>query len=87
MKKVMISAVVILFGTGAAFATNYKSTKAIFTGYRLVNSGGELQCEPDKNCTDVDTGAICTWSSDNATPLHRLESPSMCVQTLYEINP
>lgn len=87
MKKVMIPAAVILFGTGVALATNTSNSKAIFTGYRLVNTGEGFECDPDKSCTDVDTGAICTWSVDNTTPLHRLEGPSMCVQTLYEIVP
>ncbi|MGX9986855.1 DUF6520 family protein [Soonwooa purpurea] len=87
MKRFIIPSLVLLLGSGAAFAMQSQSNKATHIGYRLINQDGEFTCEPDKNCTDINNGVICTWSGDGATPLRKAESPTMCVQTLYEILP
>ena len=87
MKKFMIPIALIIMGTGVAFATNAKKSGSQ-TGYRLVNVGGGMfTCDPDKQCTDVTLGPICTWSVDNSTPLNKLESPTSCVVPLHEIIP
>lgn len=89
MKKFMIPIALIVMGTGVAFATNAKkSGSGSQTGYRLVSLGGGMfTCDPDKQCTDVTLGPICTWSVDNSTPLNKLESPTSCVVPLHEIIP
>ncbi len=79
-KQLLVPAVIILMGAGAAFATNAAkdSDSSLVTGYYIDSSTG--QCiETNKGCVRVGTNA-CTWSSHE---LYELSGTS-CVDMLFE---
>ncbi|ANF50316.1 hypothetical protein A0O34_07215 [Chryseobacterium glaciei] len=90
MRKFFLPAVIVLIGAGTAFASHLakNNSKAIVAGYRIVSlGGGQFSCEnADKDCSDVETGPICTWS-DGLTSLKQFDTPTMCGETLHEIEP
>jgi len=88
MKNLIIPVLLLMAGTGAAFATSSapNEAKAPVSGYRLVEVDEEvtLCVNANKTCTDVDTGVVCTWT-DNVTPLREFSTPTMCGEILHEI--
>ncbi len=88
MKKLIIPAVLLSLGTGAAFATSAKSNErsAPLTAYRIVQAGpNQTICvDTQQTCSDVE-GEICTWSADPAVKLHRFDTPTMCGEFLYKV--
>ncbi|OCK51214.1 hypothetical protein BA768_17370 [Chryseobacterium sp. CBo1] len=91
MKKLIFPVVLVLMGTGSAFATKMvkESKQAIEAGYRLVNHGeGQFECiNADQDCSNVASGKVCTWSADPSVQLRAVGSETMCGELLYEIQP
>ncbi|MBW8523820.1 hypothetical protein K0U91_01095 [Chryseobacterium chendengshani] len=91
MRKFIFPVVLVLMGTGSAFATKVvkESKQAIESGYRLVNHGeGQFECiNTGKDCSTVAGGPVCTWSVDNTVQLRAAASETMCGELLYEIQP
>ena len=83
-KQLLVPAVVILMGAGAAFATNAAkdSDSDLVRGYYIDSSTG--QCiETNKDCARVGINA-CTWSdSQGSHQLYELSGTS-CVDMLFE---
>lgn len=91
MKKFIFPVVLVLIGSGSAFATKAvkESRQAIESGYRLVNQGeGQFECvNADKDCSTIATNSVCTWSADPSVQLRAVGSETMCGELLYEIQP
>lgn len=89
MKKLILPAILLSIGVGAAFATNANSNKAkaSIAGYRIVDLGGgnTLCVDAQKTCSDID-GPVCTWT-DGITALREFSSPTMCGNILHEPQP
>lgn len=85
MKNFFFSALVVLLGTGAAFATkkanNVKS--AIVSGYHFDAAQG-LCIDAQQDCSNVFSNEACTWSEDGST-LREIDSPTMCGNPLYKV--
>lgn len=87
MKKLIIPAILVSLGTGAAFATNAtsgKNGKAPVSAYREVTIGPNqtVFVDAQQMCSDVE-GDVCTWSGDGVTKLHELNITS-CGNFLYK---
>jgi hypothetical protein len=88
MKKLITPVVLILMGTGAAFATkaNSTSTRAVVDAYRIDAKTGAC-LEAEQQCDTV--GQIpCVWNGDNSSALFEKASdnPTMCGDELFRIN-
>ncbi|MBO9676354.1 MAG: hypothetical protein J7577_23130 [Sphingobacteriaceae bacterium] len=86
MKKLIFPVAVILIGAGAAFATKATtSKKALVAAYRINAVTG--QCiDARQQCSTLGT-ETCTWTGDNATPLHDEPiSSTMCGEELFKVN-
>ena len=88
MKNLIIPVILLIAGTGGALATtsDIQKTKTSVTGYRLVVVDNEqtLCVTANKECTDINTGVVCTWT-DSVTPLREFDTPTMCGEILHEI--
>jgi hypothetical protein len=87
-KQLLVPAVIILMGAGAAFATNAAkdSDSDLVTGYYIDSSTS--QCiAADKQCSRSGTNA-CTWEDNNklSHDLYELSGTS-CVLMLFEPEP
>lgn len=82
MKKILMPALIVAMGAGAAFAGNLvsKSAKAIPT-YRI--DAQTLQCVPvDQDC-DEGGSFVCKWDAGDGSQLHRVQmSETQCSQEL-----
>ncbi|MBD8084646.1 hypothetical protein [Chryseobacterium caseinilyticum] len=89
MKKFIFPVVLVLIGTGSAYATKAvkENKKAIEAGYRLVNhGGGQFECvDAEKECTTVANANVCTWTGPGSAQLRAVGSETMCGDLLYEI--
>lgn len=86
LKNVLLPAVIVLIGAGAAFATSAaKNSPNSVEGYRFDSENRE--CIDTKQCSTV-PGDICTWTDPSTSVtynLHNRVSSTMCGnQTLYE---
>ena len=90
-KNVLLPAVIILIGTGAAFATNTakKSDDNLEAGYYLDNS--DNKCKNSRIDCTTEPGAICTWTDPSTSitySLHSFVNETMCDDnTLYSRQP
>lgn len=84
MKKFIFPALVILLGTGAAFATGKanKSKNLIVKGYHFDNVEG-LCIKTEQDCSTVYSNDLCTWGVDG--PSLREEGSTVCENPLYMI--
>jgi hypothetical protein len=84
MKKLILPAAVVLFGTGAAFATKMNNSKRILVpGYHINASTG--RCVTDNQQCSTTPGDPCTWAVNpsidlQASPL----TPTMCGDELFK---
>lgn len=87
MKKILFPALLVVLGTGTAFATKManQTNKAIVPGYVMIPDGnGNFTCEQaGKNCSDIPTGPICELS--DGTQLKEQVSETFCDNVLREI--
>lgn len=88
MKKLIIPAILLSIGTGAAFATNAGKASAPVAGYRLINVGGTqtLCVETGETCSDID-GPVCKWSVDGTSDLREFDTTTMCGEVLHRVPP
>lgn len=84
MKKLLLPALIVAMGAGAAFAGNMMKFNE--TGY-VYDEGQELCIADTKMCGEDETNPTCTWSVDGVTPLQRFVSPTECGKILHEILP
>ncbi|WP_262152710.1 DUF6520 family protein [Chryseobacterium foetidum] len=90
MKKILFPVVLIVLGTGSAFATMMakENKKAIVKGYRIVDvGGGQFECQNTlQDCSNIAIGAFCQWTADPNVELHNAgASETMCGDNLYEL--
>ncbi|MBN9312955.1 MAG: hypothetical protein BGO40_10695 [Chryseobacterium sp. 39-10] len=89
MKKIVLPVILIIVGTGSAFATMMaKKSMTAVNGYKIINTGGgQFTCEDvGQKCSTTAVGDYCRWSSDNNVILHEIDSPeTMCGDPLYEL--
>ncbi|MFC3157104.1 hypothetical protein SAMN05443633_11293 [Chryseobacterium arachidis] len=84
MKKLLLPALIVAVGAGAAFAGNM--AKFDETAYRF-DEAQNLCVVTEKMCGEDANNPVCTWT-DGVTQLHRIGSSSTsCGQLLYEIQP
>ncbi|MCD0477808.1 DUF6520 family protein [Chryseobacterium sp. LC2016-29] len=87
MKKILFPALLVVLGTGTAFATKManKTEKATVPGYRMVqDENGDFACvAAGKNCSDIPTGPICQLA--DGTQLQEQISETFCDNLLREI--
>ena len=87
MKKFMIPVVLVLMGTGAAFATkaNSNSTKSLVNGYRIDIESGEC-FSTGQQCETVGIEP-CQWIADpNVHLVDEISAnPTMCGQELFKV--
>lgn len=84
MKKLVLPALIVAIGVGAAFAGN--KAKVNETAYRFDESQG-LCIETAQMCGEEETNPVCTWSEDSSVQLKRLNNPTECGKVLHEILP
>ncbi|WP_209391081.1 MULTISPECIES: DUF6520 family protein [unclassified Chryseobacterium] len=86
MKNIFFSALVVLIGTGAAFATqkanNSKSKSTIVKGYHFDNAQN-LCIETEQDCSTVFDENMCTWGVSG--PQLREIGPTGCAEPLYRV--
>ena len=86
MKKFMIPAVLVLMGTGAAFATkaNNNSSKVQVEGYRIDLESGA--CTSTGQQGETIGSEPCQWSADpNVNLVQRISAnPTMCGEELFK---
>lgn len=89
MKKILFPVVLVLLGTGSAFATKVanESNKAVVKGYRIVAiGGGQFECQnTQQDCSTVNNGNVCLWADDSSVELHSAASETMYGDNLYEL--
>lgn len=87
MKKFMIPAVLVLMGTGAAFATkaNSNSAKALVNGYRIDIESGE--CFSTNQQCETTGSEPCQWTADpNVRLVEQISAnPTMCGEELFKV--
>ncbi|WP_312078500.1 DUF6520 family protein [Chryseobacterium sp.] len=86
MKNLFFSALVVLLGTGAAFATNNanKSKSAIVEGHYYDNNLN--RCESAQvDCSTIDFGDMCEWSVGEETIVLREEGVTTCGAQLFKV--
>ncbi|RQO37667.1 hypothetical protein DBR39_12300 [Chryseobacterium sp. KBW03] len=86
MKKILLPALIVAMGAGAAFATNMasKASKVIPT-YRIDENDKCVQVQQDCNAT---TGFVCTWDGDGISQLHQfMDSETQCSVELFRTTP
>jgi len=87
MKKLLLPAIIVAVGAGAAFAGNMtKNAKFDETAYRFDESQG-LCIETQQTCGEDANNPVCTWTGDSSVKLHRKISDTECGQLLYQIMP
>ena len=84
MKKLLLPAIIVAVGAGAAFAGS--TMKFNETGY-VFDEAQNLCIADDKMCGENDANPVCTWSVDGSTPLKRFISTTECTKVLHEILP
>ncbi|WP_027375699.1 DUF6520 family protein [Kaistella palustris] len=86
MKKLIIPAILVSLGTGAAFATPATGSDSTTPAFRIVSVGpNQTVCvDAQQDCTTAGAD-ICTWSVDGTTPLHQFDTPTMCGELLYKV--
>lgn len=84
MKKLLLPALIVAMGAGAAVAGSM--AKVNETAYRFDENQG-LCIETQQMCGEDDTKPVCTWSSNGSVQLHRFISPTECGKVLHEILP
>ena len=86
MKNLFFSAVAVLVGTGAAFASNSanKSKSTVVDGHYFDNNLS--QCvDSSIDCSDVDTGQMCTWGEGENQVVLREAGETTCGVQLFKI--
>ncbi|WP_288244003.1 DUF6520 family protein [uncultured Chryseobacterium sp.] len=85
MKNLMIPVVLILMGTGAAFASKAaKGNAAMITPVYRIDAASGLCEQVNQTCSDIQ-GDVCTWSADGTTALHDVPtSPTECGRVLFK---
>lgn len=87
MNKLFIPVVLVLLGTGGAFATKISNDSQVeVTGYRFGDVGEAPCVVTPQRCETMNTGNLCTWT-DAQNSVHELKqiSGSECGVDLYEI--
>lgn len=82
MKKILMPALIVAMGAGAAFATNVanKSSKVIPT-YRI--DAVSNQCIEVQQFCSNDGEIMCTWDGDGSSQLHQFKlSETTCSSPL-----
>lgn len=81
----MIPVVLILMGTGAAFASKAaKGNAAMITPVYRIDAASGLCEQVNQTCSDIQ-GDVCTWSADGTTALHDVPtSPTECGRVLFK---
>ncbi len=81
MKKFILPALIIVMGTGAAFATNTAEdgAAAIVKGYRITANPMQPCEETSVDCSTVFSQNLCT---DGSVTLHQIDGTS-CGSDLY----
>jgi len=86
MKKILLPALIVAMGAGAAFASNIagKAAKVIPT-FRIDANNKCVQVEQDCNATG---GFVCTWDGDATSQLYQfMDSETQCSQELFRTTP
>lgn len=86
MKKILLPALIVVMGAGAAFASNIasKSAKVIPT-FRIDAND---KCVPVEQDCNASTGFVCTWDGDGSSQLYQImESETECSQELFRTTP
>ncbi|KXH84911.1 DUF6520 family protein [Chryseobacterium kwangjuense] len=86
MKKILLPALIVAMGAGAAFASNMASkTAKVIPTYRIDANNKCVQVQQDCNSP---VGFVCTWNGDGASQLYQfMDSETECSQELYRTTP
>lgn len=86
MKKILLPALIVAMGAGAAYATNIASkTAKVIPTYRIDANHKCVQVQQDCNAT---TGFVCKWAVDGSSQLYQfMDSETECSQELYRTTP
>lgn len=86
MKKLLLPALIVAMGAGAAFASNIASEAAkVIPTYRIDADNKCIQVQQDCNAT---TGFVCTWDGDGISQLHQfMDSETQCSVELFRTTP
>ncbi len=86
-KQLLVPAVIILMGAGAAFATNAAkdSDSSLEDAYYFDNATSQCIKVENVQCTSIH-GEVCTWTDNNKEThnLSRIISSTMCGSQLYK---
>ncbi|ASE62028.1 hypothetical protein CEQ15_11270 [Chryseobacterium indologenes] len=85
MKKILMPAIILGLGAGAAFATNsnINAKKALVDAYRFDNAQN-LCVKVQQQCSNIESPEVCTWSENASITLHE-QGETMCGNELYKI--
>lgn len=85
MRKLLMPAIILGLGAGAAFAGNLNSSakKALVDAYRFDNAQN-LCVKVAQQCSNIESPEVCTWSENSAVTLHE-QGETMCGDELYKI--
>lgn len=88
LKQVILPAVIVLMGTGAAFATQVDKQKESIEVYRFDSSAEEIKCiETPEECSTTGI-TLCTWSDglQNFNLYNISHEGTMCSSPLFKVN-
>ncbi|WP_312921750.1 DUF6520 family protein [Empedobacter brevis] len=86
LKQIILPAVIVLMGTGVAFATNQAKKENATNKMGYYFDEETVECIPKAECSDV-PGQLCTWTDEDNVS-HQLNelSETSCVTPLYRIS-